>query len=176
MSQEVDYAAVAADLEARIASLQALLAGVRALMGQAPIEGPPSGAGGISAPAVGREIPKEVTPGVFHSMSVSEAAKTFLEMTKVKQKTRAICDALTRGGIESDARDFYSNVYTTLSRNKDFFKRGKYWALTAWDPRRAAAAATKPAKKARRGKKPKVERGKPKVVDISSTSDKAQTA
>jgi hypothetical protein len=185
MSNEVDYAVVAADLEARIASLQALLAGVRALMGQGSIDSPPTGSGGGPAPVGVPEkanLLKEVVPGVFHGMSVSEAARTFLEMTKVKQKTRAICDALTRGGIESDARDFYSNVYTTLDRNKDFFKRGKYWMLTSWDPRRAAAAAVKPAKRKkapRSGGAPRQSKGSretsTKVVGIASGT-KAETA
>lgn len=183
MSEEIDYTKVLADLEARRAALEATIAGVKALLGQGPIEAPPGGiAAGTPTPRGGEKvIPKDVAPGIFHGMSVAEAARTFLAMKKVKQKTRAICDAMLQGGIESDARDFYSNVYTTLARNKDFFKRGKYWMLRSWDPRRAAAAAAKPPKKTRRGKKATKAQGPPggdkrKVVDISSTNEKAQTA
>lgn len=179
MSQEINYAAVLADLEAKRAALDAAIAGVRAMLGQAAAES--AGATeGATAPAPGVDVPKDVVPGVFHGKSVSEAAKMYLEMKKVKQKTRAICDALLQGGIESDSKNFYGNVYTTLTRNKDFFRRGKYWALTSWDPRRAAAAAARPARKARRGKghgrkqQATTVADKRKVVDISSGGEKAE--
>jgi hypothetical protein len=86
-----------------------------------------------------------------------------------------------QGGIESDAKNFYSIVYTTLSRNKEFFKRGNYWMLTSWDPRRAAAAVSKPIKKARRGTSGSKAQTSPvgdkrKVIDISSGGEKAETA
>jgi len=177
MSQEIDYAVVLLDLESKRAALDAAIAAVKAVLGLAPADSPGSGPGGALLPAPGTDGPQEVVPGVFHGLSVSEAAKKYLEMKKVKQKTRALCDALLQGGIESDSKNFYGNVYTTLSRNKDFFRRGKYWMLTSWDPRRAAAASSKPAKKARRARKGSKDPGdKRKVVNISSTTEKAQTA
>jgi hypothetical protein len=183
MGQEIDYTKVLADLEARRAAIEAAIVGVKAmLLGQGSAEGAPGAPAGAGAPHSDSALPTEVAPGVFHGMSVSEAARTFLEMKKQKQRTRTICDAMLAGGIESDARDFYSNVYTTLARNKDFFKRGKYWMLTSWDPRRAAAAAgPKPAKKTRRGKKGRKAQAaagveKRKVVDISAGGEKAETA
>jgi hypothetical protein len=181
MGQKVDYAAVLADLEAKRADMDRMIVWVKSQLaptGTGSIPGP----GGTPAQATSADLPKEVAPGVFHGKSVSEAAKMYLEMKKVKQKTRVLCDALLQGGIESDSKNFYSNVYTTLSRNKDFFLRGKYWMLTSWDPRRAAAAAAKPSKKSRRGKKTtRAQASSPvgdkrKVVDISSSNDKAQTA
>jgi hypothetical protein len=182
MNQKIDYGKVLADLEARRAALDAAIATVKGILGQETADAAPDGAtaGGALVGRGDTTLPTEVAPGVFHGMSVAEAARTFLEMKKVKQKTRTICDAMLQGGIESDARDFYSNVYTTLARNKDFFKRGKYWALTSWDPRRAAAQAAKPAKKPRRAKKGRkggAARGidKSNVVDIAS-GDKAETA
>ncbi len=97
-------------------------------------------------------------------------------MKKTKQKTRAICDALLQGGIESGARDFYSNVYTTLARTKDFIKLGKYWALATWHPTRAVTSQTKPHKKARR-RKPRAERAKRvAAAEVASSSAKAESA
>lgn len=175
MGQDIDYAAVLADLESKRAALDAAIAAVRAILGQAPNEAPGGPGGGLSS-TPGTDLPSEVTPGIFHSMSVSEAAKKYLEMKKVKQKTRALCDALSQGGIESDSKNFYGNVYTTLTRNKDFMRRGKYWALASWFPN---VPASKPTKKgrAKRGRKTTAPAGdKRKVVDISSGGEKAETA
>jgi hypothetical protein len=153
MAQEIDWNAVLADLEARRATLDTAITSLRGLITGGGLEAI------LATPVTVKQVdaremtdaPQEVRPGVFHGMSVSEACRTYLEITKKKQKTRAICDAVLQGGIESDARDFYSNVYTTMARNKDFIKLGKYWALSEWYPARAAAAvAAKPGKKTRR--------------------------
>jgi hypothetical protein len=183
MSQEIDYSAVLADLEARKAALDAAIAAVKAILGQGTLETASSVSGTGAAIRSENALPQEVAPGVFHGMSISEAARKFLEMRKAKQKTRAIADAIRQGGIESGARDFYSNVYTTMARRpKEFIRLGKYWALVEWHPTRAAVTTAKPAKKGRRGRKsPKAHSinaalGNQKMVDISSAGEKAETA
>ena len=157
MGQEIDYAAVLEDLEARRAALDGAISVLRQLVGTGALEAvlvpPPSGAKSEGA-RNSSQTPSEVTPGLFHGLSVAEAARKFLEMTKAKQRTVDITAALKRGGIESAAGNFYSNVFTTMMRRKDFIKLGKYWALAEWYPTRAAAsaAAGKTAKKTRRRK------------------------
>jgi len=177
MGQEIDWAAVLADLEAKRATLDGVINSLRSLLGTGTLEAI-STAIMKDGPARETSEPQEVKPGVFHGMSVSEACRKYLEITKTKQKTRAICDALLQGGIVSDAVDFYSNVYTTMVRNKDFLKLGKYWALAEWYPNRVPTAAARSGRKARRARKARKGRapaaGKPKVVDIAT--DKAQTA
>lgn len=160
MSQEIveNYAVVLADLEARRASLDAAIAAVRAVMGQGPAENGSGGASGSSGEP-GRSTPGEtsdVRPGTFHGLSVSEAARKFLEMTKTKQRTKDIVEAIQKGGIESTADSFYSNVYTTLRRRKKDFKRlGKYWVLVEWNPN-VSSVVEKPAKKKRKAKRLRV--------------------
>jgi hypothetical protein len=151
MSQEIDYVAVLADLETRKAALDAAIAGVRAILGQGPVEGlplPPGvKPGGLGA---GQQ---EVTPGVFHGLSVSQAAKKYLEMTKEKQKTAAIAKAIRKGGIETTASNFYANVFNTLKRSKDFRKLGPHWVLAEWHPHPASAVPDKASKKGKKGRK-----------------------
>ncbi len=48
MSQEIDYAIVLADLESRRAALDAAIAGVKAILGQGPMEALPGGSGTIT--------------------------------------------------------------------------------------------------------------------------------
>lgn len=155
MAQEVDYAAVLADLEARRAALDGVIAVLKQLVGTGALEAilvPPTGdkaEGGMARTAAA--TPSEVAPGMFHGLSVSEAARKFLEMKKAKQRTVDIAAALRQGGIESTAANFYGNVFTTMKRRKDFIKLGKFWALAEWHPTRTPGP-TKPPKRGRAGK------------------------
>lgn len=108
MSQEIDYRKVLADLEAKKAAIETSIAGIKQMLGQ------------------------EVLPGTFHGLSMAEAAKKYLRMVKVKKKTKEICDALLKGGVETIAKDFYSNMFNVMQRNKDFIKLGVYWGLSEW--------------------------------------------
>lgn len=181
MAQEIDDAAVLTYLKAKRAALDAHIAGLEAILGtgQAPLGNgavlgiePPAGAAGQS---------DRLGPGAFHGMSIPEAARKYLEITKKKQKTRAICDALLEGGIETGSKNFYNNVYASLRRTKDFIMLRNYWALASWHPTRAVVPA-KPAKKTRRTRKGGKAQamspaaGKHKVVDIKAGTDKADTA
>ncbi len=167
MSQEIDYAAVLADLERRKAALEAAIAGIEQIMGQ-------SGTDGLlqitkSPSSLQMEEHQEVAPGIFHGLSISEAAKKYLNITKTKQKTRSICDAIRKGGIETVAKNFYSNVYSILQRDKQFVRLGKYWALAAWYPSRAATSPSKPRKRTRSKKsKPIMAKGPAKPEMASS--------
>jgi hypothetical protein len=170
MASEIDYAAVLADLEARRAAVDAAIAGVRLLMGQAPAQSVPAET--LLAPGVPNARPdliargdaqdaQAIAPGTFHGLSVAEAARKFLEMTKKKQRMKDISEALQRGGIESISDNFYGNVFTTMARRKDFVKLGKFWALAEWYPNRPE----KPAKKTKKGRKG----AKPRVVGAAKT-------
>jgi len=167
---DIDDAAVLAYLKAKRASLDASIAALEAFLGPTPLEGVPDG---VAVRLRNDDEPEQLGPGVFHGLSISEAAKRFLEITKKKQKTRAICDAIQKGGIETGAKNFLSNVYTTLLRNKDFMRLGSYWALAEWYPTKVPAG--KPTKKAKRSKRARTQKDHPatpsaKVVDISGAT------
>jgi hypothetical protein len=175
MSQEINYAAVLADLEARRASLDAAIAAVRALLGQGPAEGVPGTdiARGTPQPQGEVRDASEIKPGTFHGMSVAEAARKFLEMTKTKQRTKDIVAAIQRGGIETTAGSFYSNVYTTLMRRKDFKRLGKNWVLEEWNPN-VAAPEVKPAKAKRKAKGKRSAKPETPTAPQGSTDAKAE--
>lgn len=156
MTQEIDYAAVLTDLETRKMALDAAIAAVKAILGQAAPEATAlAAASGNQGQPIGKGTAAEVTPGAFHGMSITEAARKYLEMRKTKQKTRTICEAIQKGGIETSAKHFYSNVYTSLGRNKDFIRLGKYWALAEWHPTRVPPTPARPKKKRVPGASPR---------------------
>jgi hypothetical protein len=188
MGQEIDYAAVLADLEARRATLDGVITVLKQMVGTGVLEAilipspPGTKSENANRDTVGSgALPSEVRPGVFHGLSVSEAVRKFLEMTKTKQRTVDIATALRQGGIESTADNFYGNVFTTMKRRKDFVKLGKFWALAEWYPTRAVPPVKPATKKSRvrkggRGRKP-FTADKPKVpAGQGSGGEKSETA
>ena len=171
MSQEIDYSAVLADLEAKRAILDNAIASLRAaIMGQSP-ETVLAGEGGPLVRQAQEATQQNVTAGMFHGLSVSEAAQKYLDLKKTKQRMKDIVAGIQQGGIESTADNFYSNVFTTLARRKEFIRIGKYWALAQWYPTRPGGAAEK--KPAPR--KSKAQRKKATTKKAASDSPKAQT-
>ena len=178
MSQEIDYASVLADLEAKKAAIEAAIDGIRQVLGQAagdPIQFSRPGA----VQGVGVES-KDVEAGDFHGMSIAQAAKKFLGMVKTKQSTGSIAGAIRKGGIETTAKNFYSNVYSILQRDKDFTKMGTFWGLSEWYPTRATSGSSKPRakRKAKRAmaKKPSTSGGPAGPRLLRSGDEKAGQA
>ena len=54
--------------------------------------------------------------GRFANMSTPDAAKAYLAEKGVPLKPREIKQGLLEGGIRSESKNFYSTLYTTLSR------------------------------------------------------------
>jgi hypothetical protein len=118
----INYEAVLADIDARIAKLQATREGIvelMALTGTLPTSGP-SG-----------KIPHDA----FLGMSIPDATKKYLTITRQKKDTQAIIDALEQGGL---TRSVYSTVYAVLRRREkqvgDIINIKGDWALAAWHP------------------------------------------
>lgn len=132
MSQEqsIDYRAVLADLEARRAQLDQAIAAIRLFLGE-------QGDGGSA-------LFTEVKSDTFFGLSVTDAAKKYLTIVKDPKSTQEIADALKAGGFKSTAKNFYSNVFTALSRDDTFckIKRGQ-WALSEWSPGLSRSKTTK---------------------------------
>ena len=123
---QVDWAAALADIEARIAKLQATAAGIRdiiAMGGGTPGSGPTTGPGG------------GIRPDAFLKMSIPDATKKLLETVRERQSTQQVIDALQRGGLPPSK---YNTVYSILSRREkqvgDIINMKGDWALAEWYP------------------------------------------
>lgn len=119
--QAINYEAVLADIEARIAQLQATANGIRAIiaMGGASPNGP-SG---------------KLAHDAFLKMSIPEATKKYLTIARQKKSTQDIIDALEQGGLP---RSEYQSVYSVLRRREkqvgDIINMQGDWALAEWYP------------------------------------------
>jgi hypothetical protein len=143
MSQDLAYLdATIADLEARRDHLNGMIESLKQIreQGAAPVAA--LGAAGAAGPE------QEVRHDSFFGMTILDAIKKYLAMTKQTRSAPDIADALIRGGMKSAARDFVGNVRTTLSKNEEFVsvKNGE-WGLTEWYPKRREPKATVKAKK-----------------------------
>jgi hypothetical protein len=122
----VDWAAALAEIEAKIAKLQATADGIRELMAMGGVatspSGGPSGGGGLR-------------PDAFLGMSIADATKKHLEATRQKQSTQEIIEALQRGGLPQSK---YNTVYGILARRErqmgDIINMKGDWALAVWYP------------------------------------------
>jgi len=122
MSEPINYEAVLADIDARIAKLQATREGIlelAAVSGNTPTGGP----GG------------KVAHDAFLKMSIPDATKKYLSMARQKKDTQTIIDALEEGGLP---RSEYSTVYAVLRRREkqvgDIINMKGDWALAEWYP------------------------------------------
>ncbi len=141
MTAPIDYNAVLADLEAKRSQIDAAIAVIRSLvaggggdMGGAAISGDDAAAA-ITSPGVTARVGSAIQTDSFFGMSTSQAVRKFLNMMKRPQTPKAIAEALIQGGqVHSvDYDTTYRNVYTALTRSKDFVKtRTKDWGLTEW--------------------------------------------
>ena len=163
MSHEVDYATVLEDLEARKATLQAAIDSIKALMGQGALEAITANKSSSGE----TRNPDDVGPGAFHGMSIAQAAKKYLGIVRTKQSTGDIAAAIRKGGIETVAKNFYSNLYSILQRDRDFLKLGTMWALSEWHPTRPAHTPKGRKKKGKRGKASPQSSG-PKLLKAAS--------
>jgi len=123
MSEPINYEAVLADIDARIAKLQSTREGIVDLMSAAgitPTGGGPSG---------------KIAHDAFLKMSIPDATKKFLSMARQKKDTPSIIDALEQGGLP---RSEYATVYAVLRRREkqvgDIINMKGDWALAEWYP------------------------------------------
>ncbi len=120
----INYEAVLADIDARIARLQATAEGIREIMAQSG-----SGVGPGTGPS------GTIAPDAFLKMSIPDATKKYLTMTRQKQSTQSLLDALEKGGLP---RSKYNTVYSILARRQkqvgDIINMDGDWALAEWYP------------------------------------------
>lgn len=132
----IDYAAVLADIEARIAKLEATADGIRDIMaaGSGTVGGPSGPRGG------------GIQPDSFLGMSIPDATKKALEMTRTKMSTQEVMEAIVKGGLPPSK---YNTVYSILARRAsqvgDIVNMKGDWALADWYPNHRPKAKTKDA-------------------------------
>jgi len=129
MPEAIDYEAVLADLEAQKTALEAAIAGIRQMLGRGPQTVP-------SAPT-GRPESTVIESDTFFALTVGEAAKKYLRMTKRKQSAAAIAEALDEGGLHHTSKSFPNTVRTALIRDPEVVQVGRgEWGLAEWYPGR----------------------------------------
>jgi hypothetical protein len=115
----INYEAVLADIDARIAKLQTTRQGILELMTLGGATLPPGGSG-----------PKD-----YLGMSIPEATKKYLTSARAKQSTQDVMKALEEGGLPPSK---YSTVYAVLRRREqqvgDIINMNGDWALSEWYP------------------------------------------
>jgi hypothetical protein len=127
--QPINYEAVLADLETKKAQIEAAIAGIRTLLGQASGSGPTGGPGG------GGYVGGAPAHDAFIGMSIPEAAKKHLTAMRKKLSTQDIMTALEAGGLPPSK---YGTVYAILRRREnqvgDIINMKGDWALQEWYP------------------------------------------
>jgi hypothetical protein len=188
-------AAFIADIEGKIAALQAILLSLKSASALgalgAAVEGIdlPSGVS-VAPPELGQPI--DLPDGAFFGKSVPACIKLYLSAVRKKKTGKEIATALREGGVESTAGSFEGIVNTALIRLRTAgevlkFKDG--WGLSEWYPanmRTSGAMGKSPAKSKKKGKKAKVKAAsqtatsnpKPeakKVTEMRKPEDKPET-
>ena len=128
MSQKESYSAVLRDLREKRARLGARLArldsAISAIEEEAREVAPaPSGNG-----AAGSEW-----TGVFAELSITDAARKYLEMQGKAKSGREIWNALEEGGVTTSSQDPVNNLNSILNKSHDFGRSGRgKWKLAQW--------------------------------------------
>jgi hypothetical protein len=133
-SEPINYEAVIADLEAKKAHIDSMIAGLRVVAGMSGlgIAPPPSTPSGGGAPVINGAKPAS---DAFLGKSIPEAAKLYLASQRRKLSTQELMDALEAGGLPGSK---YNTVYAILARREnkvgDIINMKGDWALSEWYP------------------------------------------
>jgi hypothetical protein len=131
----INYEAVLTDLESRRAKIDSAIEAIRTIIAQGGTGTTgPSGPGG------------SIAPDAFLKMSIPDATKKHLSMTRQKQSTQSLIDALEKGGLPKPK---YTTVYSVLRRRQeqvgDIINMDGDWALAEWYPNYKTKAKAKEA-------------------------------
>jgi DNA-directed RNA polymerase delta subunit len=136
MANEIDYAAVLADMEAKRAALDSAIAGIRQWLS---LGGGSEDTSGATSPQVANRLDSpEVKFDTFFGLSIPDAIRKFLAMTKRPQSVSDITRAFQDGGMTSTSKNLLTTVGSTLSRLKqvdgDLVSVQGKWGLREWYP------------------------------------------
>ena len=127
------YRTVLKDLKRRKKVIDAAIAGVTALIGESETE--LQACLPVSLPKI--QESGEVASGSFADLTLTEAARAYLDMAKEPQSTAEIADALEQGGYPTESRNFRNTVRSVLDRHAktvgEIVKVHRNWGLAEWD-------------------------------------------
>ncbi|HEV2349526.1 MAG TPA: hypothetical protein VG028_06725 [Terriglobia bacterium] len=138
-TENIDYAAIIADLEAKRAKLDHAISSLRALAGIGTISNSDGVTIDTSMP-YGASGAGGIPDGAFHGKTIPEAIRLYLDLMHKKQTAREITDGLKKGGVESTSKKWFDKIiYATLDRLKkskppQIVKIGTEWGLPEWYP------------------------------------------
>ncbi len=184
MAVEIDYNRVLADLEARRASLDAAITGIKQMLlrgaeGAASAESVTASVSGAAAPPVGE--PGEVRSDSFFGLSIPDAIKKcFLIMKRPLQLTE-VTKFLKDGGLLTRAQNLVQTVSSTLQRMR---RQGETvslgdgkWGLAEWYPgmrKDKIEAQSKPKAKKRKRAKAKAAANQPQPKSSKYTPEQME--
>jgi hypothetical protein len=130
-TEPINYEAVIADLEAKKAHLESMIAGLRVVAGMGNLGAPLSGGPGGGLPPTDGKIASDA----FFGKSIPEAAVIHLGNVRRKLSTQQLMDAMEAGGLPKSK---YNTVYAILRRREsqvqDIVNMQGEWGLAAWYP------------------------------------------
>lgn len=126
MTQEsTPYDVVIADLESKRDQISATIEMLKALRSTASIALP------LAAPQR-ITVDTEISRDAFFGMTLTEAAKKYLAMSRITKPNPELCEALLKGGFKTQSTNFPEVVRSTLQRHSDFVKVSGEWGLAEW--------------------------------------------
>ena len=126
------YRTVLKDLKRRKKVIESAIAGVTALLGESEAELQAC----LPVPLPKTQESSDGVSGSFADLTVTEAARAYLDMVKEPQSTAEIAEALLRGGYPTESRNFSNTVRSVLDRHAktvgEIVKVHKNWGLAEW--------------------------------------------
>lgn len=171
------FDAAIAELESRIRNMQITLETLKQLR----TEGGGVSTGNAFANVNLRPGESEVQHDTFFGMTIGDAAKKFLIMSKATKSTADIAAALEQGGLKHSSKDFPTTVRSVLRNREDFLRvPNGDWGLSEWYPgmgRGKKGTAEKPEKPATAKSQSKPRASKKKAtLDTEEASPAATNA
>ncbi|MYC27839.1 MAG: hypothetical protein F4X63_07600 [Nitrospira sp. SB0662_bin_26] len=127
------YRTVLKDLKRRKKVIDAAIAGVTALLGES--EAALQACLPVPLPKI--QESGDVASGAFADLTVTEAARAYLDMVKEPQSTAEIAEALVKGGYPTESRNFRNTVRSVLDRHAktagEIVKVHRNWGLAEWN-------------------------------------------
>src|SRR5262249_31603004 len=137
-----------AELEAEDVERHATMAYLRRRLGRsageaaaAPLGGSITPSGTVSLSVNGREpsVPGRIRSDAFFRMTIPEAVKGYLGIMKQPQGPKAIMEGVISGGLLTNAKNFYTTLWTALKRMEsagEVVNTPNGWGLAEWYPSR----------------------------------------
>jgi hypothetical protein len=129
-SEGIDYTVVLANLEAKRTAIDSAIGAVRQILNLGAEQGVAA-----AASEKKKELGTDVRFDSFFGMSVPDAIRKFLAMSKRSQALSDICRALQEGGLPTTSKNLMGVVGPTLSRMKsagELISVKRRWGLSEW--------------------------------------------